>query len=155
MTVAISGKAVATGKPPAAPILFHPVVVTVPLLADSAVLRLPFGSEPFRGMHHPRDAGVRRTDHIPHSGRTLLADRVIAPARESVMIHVAVPGRYTVEGAPFAVDGTRHRARQVIMLGRAAYRIAGPRTDDFTLRWSEHLPGPDVPGPSGPIDTKH
>lgn len=125
------------------------------LLANNAILRSPFGSKPYRGPLHPRDAAVLRANYIPHWGRVFVAGRVIASGRTPVTIQVAVPGRYTIEGGGISVDGTNYRAGDVIMLGRGVHRIAGPRAVEVTLRWGENLPRPDFAWPSGPIYTEY
>lgn len=123
------------------------------LLANNAILRTPFGGQPYRGPLHPRDVEILRANYIPHWGRVFVAGRVIAPGAASVTIHVAVPGRYTVEGGPVRIDGKDYRAGEVVTLDWGAHRIAGPRAAEATLRWGVHLRRPDFAWPSGPIYT--
>ena len=125
------------------------------LLANNAILRSPLGDTPYRGPLHPRDAEILRTNYIPHWGRVFVAGRVIAPGTAPVTIDVAVPGRYTIEGAGVGIDGTTYRAGDVVTLSRGVHRVAGERSAKVTLRWGKHLPRPDFAWPSGPIYTEY
>lgn len=125
------------------------------LLANNAILRSPFGDTPYRGPLHPQDAEILRTNYIPHWGRVFVAGRAIAPGTAPVTINVAVPGRYTIEGASVGIDGTIYHAGDVVTLRRGVHRVAGERPAKVTLRWGKHLPRPDFAWPSGPIYTQY
>ncbi|MDN3645897.1 hypothetical protein QWY75_06735 [Pontixanthobacter aestiaquae] len=102
----------------------------------------------------PEDAAALQGNYIQHWGRVFVAGKHIEPSDTVRSIVLAVPGRYTVEGGDITLDGVKHAAGSVVVLGRDAIEI-GPNTKTSTLRWGDALPIPATPFPTGQLFTNY
>jgi 4-amino-4-deoxy-L-arabinose transferase-like glycosyltransferase len=102
------------------------------------------------------DVRALRESYIPHWGILWVAGKQIPAGDEAAEITVRVPGRYTLERGELVLDGVRYRSGQTLELERGIHRIGGPRPDQATLRWGDHLKAPaepvPVPGPYATLD---
>ncbi len=125
------------------------------LLANNVVLRGIFYDTNFDSDLHPADDRILRENYIPHWGRVFVAGKAIRPGEDELLVHVRVPGIYTVEGGAVTIDGRRHAVGNLVRLSRGKHVIGGGRTSTAVLRWGDHLERPAFAWPEGLMYTAY
>lgn len=99
------------------------------------------------------DAKTLRENFIPHWGPIWVAGKRIPTSKQPLMLIFAVPGIYTLEGAPLVIDGRRVQVGETVHLARGLHRIGPNENLPAILRWGDHLHIPNRPAPQPPFFT--
>lgn len=93
----------------------------------------------------PEDARFIRENYVPHWGPMLVAGKRIAANQR--VLHVEIPGTYTLEGAHVRIGGRDLAEGDTIDLARGTSVLEA--RSDALLRWGDHLPQPSMAAPTG------
>jgi hypothetical protein len=93
------------------------------------------------------DARLLRDNYIPHWGPVWVAGKRLPKAARAYRIRVAIPGTYTLEGAPVLVDSKPLAPGEQIRLARGEYMVTPDIYRDAKLRWGTNLARPARPAP--------
>ena len=130
----------------------------VPLLVDDDFQFQQLFAEPYvptlteGGVPHfsPDDAEALRDTYLHWWGPFYLAGEEVPAGPQPYRFEIRVPGPYTVEGNPLAMDGTTYRPGDVVMLERGPHAITGPRAKSARIIWGERLRRPANAAPDKP-----